>query len=144
MTTHLQCLTSSSSTILRLPAYTVWPLFILFFHFYSFPADHGVKSLRGSAEGLFLAILLPCEIKIILVSPLCLWGEARWGQSNLFFIRLCPHSTNDRTQGKPHADNCWKWGSHPCPGPSSHICEAHQRNYVIAVCPREAELRDPI
>ena len=47
----------SSTTTLRLPACTVWPsLLIFFFHFYSFPTDHSVKSLRDSSEGLLLAI----------------------------------------------------------------------------------------
>lgn len=88
---------SSSNTTLRLSICTVWPsLFIFFFHFYSFPADHSVKSLRDSSEGLFRAIFLPCDTPNIFVSPRWHWGEAGWGHSNLLIIHLFSHSSNDR------------------------------------------------
>lgn len=68
----------------------VWPsLLIFFFHFYSFPAEHSVRSLRDSSEGLSLAIFLPRDTKNIFASPLWQWGKAGRGQSNLFFIHLC-------------------------------------------------------
>lgn len=127
----------SSTTTLRLPACTVWPsLLIFFFHFYSFPTDHSVKSLRDSSEGLLLAIFLLYDTKNIFFKPSLPLrrGRLRPVQSVFFLPGVCEtNSSNDRAWGKLRGDNCWYWRN--CPGPvsSDHSCEAHQRTGVIVV-----------
>lgn len=136
---------SSSNTILRFSAYTLWPSLLIFFsHFYSFQADYGVNAPRGSAEDLFLAIFSPRDIKNILVSPLLPLGRGRMRPIQSGFYSLVFHIPSVTGRRINHVDNCWNWGSRPCPGPLGHIPEAHHRNGVIAVCTREVELRDSI
>lgn len=135
---------TSSNTLLRLSVCTVWPsLLIFFFHFYSFPADHSIKSLSDfwrSLLGNFLAMWYQKHPE----RPLWHWREAGWGQDGLFLFTCVPQSSNDRAQGKPCRDNSLSWGSRQCLVPSDHICEAHQRNGVNAMHLRKAELGDPI
>lgn len=136
----------SSNTTLRLPACTVWPsLLIFFFHFYSFPTDHSVKSLRDSSEGLLLAIFLLRGTKNIFFKPsLALRrGRLRPVQSVFFLPGVC-YSRNDRAWGKLPGDDCWHWEN--CPGPvsSDHSRDAHQRTGVIAVSVRWGRAKRPI
>lgn len=80
---------SSSNTLLRLPVCTVWPsVLIFFFHFYSFPSDHSIKSPSDfwrSLLGNFLAMWYQKRPE----RPLRHWREAGWGQAGLFSFHLC-------------------------------------------------------